>query len=279
MFFVPIPRKIAKERGLKYYLNGKPCKRGSIFLRKTASAQCVCLECISFFKIQSSISVKQYAVKNKESIAAYKKKYALENKDKISNYQKQHYLDNKEIYIQKATEWNKNNPEKFKANMKKSFNKHRGKRMLTQKQWVLKNLRYVALRAKVYRLKNIDRLNVLSKQWKKDNSHKVRSYSNKRIAIKKSATFLDEFTTFVAEEIMLLNISREKLCGIRFELDHMVPLQSKTVCGLHVWNNLQALPKSMNASKRNSLIYTNPHEWLYDIPKFFKVVNQQEITT
>ena len=33
----------------------------------------------------------------------------------------------------------------------------------------------------------------------------------------------------------------------------------------------------VNNSKSNRLIYTNPHEWLYDIPKFFKVVYQKEI--
>ena len=47
--------------------------------------------------------------------------------------------------------------------------------------------------------------------------------------------------------------------------------------GLHVWNNIQCLPQNLNCSKQNKLIYTEPHEWLYDIPKFFEVVYQQEI--
>lgn len=47
--------------------------------------------------------------------------------------------------------------------------------------------------------------------------------------------------------------------------------------GLHVWNNIQCLPQNLNCSKQNKLIYTDPHEWLYDIPKFFEVVYQQEI--
>ena len=57
----------------------------------------------------------------------------------------------------------------------------------------------------------------------------------------------------------------------------MIPLVNKTVCGLHVWNNFQVIPQIVNNSKSNRLIYTNPHEWLYDIPKFFKVVYQKEI--
>ena len=33
MFFVPIPRAIAIERGLKSYFSNKPCKRGLISSR------------------------------------------------------------------------------------------------------------------------------------------------------------------------------------------------------------------------------------------------------
>jgi len=43
----------------------------------------------------------------------------------------------------------------------------------------------------------------------------------------------------------------QELTCIPYDVDHIVPLQSEVVCGLHVWWNLQAIPQSLNAQKRN----------------------------
>lgn len=43
----------------------------------------------------------------------------------------------------------------------------------------------------------------------------------------------------------------QELTCVQYDVDHIVPLQSDVVCGLNVWWNLQAIPQSLNAQKRN----------------------------
>lgn len=42
-----------------------------------------------------------------------------------------------------------------------------------------------------------------------------------------------------------------KTTGIIYEVDHIIPLQGKNVCGLHTENNLQIITRSKNRKKSN----------------------------
>lgn len=41
--------------------------------------------------------------------------------------------------------------------------------------------------------------------------------------------------------------------GVKHEVDHIIPLQSKKVCGLHCAKNLQVITKEENVRKRNKM--------------------------
>lgn len=43
-------------------------------------------------------------------------------------------------------------------------------------------------------------------------------------------------------------------CTDNFVVDHIIPLQGETVCGLHTINNLRIIPAQENASKLNKLL-------------------------
>lgn len=72
----------------------------------------------------------------------------------------------------------------------------------------------------------------------------------KRRAIKKNAK-VPWANEFFLQEAYLLAKLRTTVTGFPWEVDHIVPLQSGHVCGLHVEHNVQVIPASANKSKGN----------------------------
>jgi hypothetical protein len=63
--------------------------------------------------------------------------------------------------------------------------------------------------------------------------------------------FMTEFDEFVQKEANDLCVSREKATGIKWHVDHIVPLNHKNACGLHNGYNLQVVPALWNIKKGN----------------------------
>lgn len=146
--------------------------------------------------------------------------YYLKNKEKLKPYRKE-FSKNYRI----------NNKEKCKT---------------YQREYRLKNKELVKKKAKIYYLNNIEKYKANKKQYYLQNLHIHNALSAKRRAVKLKAT--PRFANLEKIKDIYKN------CPKGFHVDHIVPLQGKNVCGLHVEWNLQYLTPYDNKSKSNKLI-------------------------
>lgn len=91
------------------------------------------------------------------------------------------------------------------------------------------------------------------RKWYKANKPKVIAYDAARRA-REVRAMTKWANKFFIEEIYDLARRRTELktgsCG-KWEVDHIVPITSRLVCGLHVEHNLQVIPASQNRIKGN----------------------------
>ena len=101
-------------------------------------------------------------------------------------------------------------------------------------------------------------------KWKKDNPEKVLADFHKRRASQINATpkWYGEFDAFVMHEAALLSRRRSVVTNVKWHIDHMIPLQSKTASGFHCAANIQVIPEALNVRKRNTMTFTKPYEWV-----------------
>lgn len=106
------------------------------------------------------------------------------------------------------------------------------------------------LKCPIERQKNKER----NAEYTRNNRDKANAKSALRRANRNRATvdFGDkEFEEFFLKEIYTLAVLRENSTGFKWQVDHIVPLLSSFVCGLHWSGNLRLIPAVANLSKGN----------------------------
>lgn len=141
-------------------------------------------------------------------------------------------------------------PDGLNASCKKCCNAYQSKARAKYPE------RYVGYRRAYYEThREIKRESALN--WKKSNPAKAIAQVAKRRAAKLKAT--PKWADFAKIELFYEEAQfATEFFGIPFSVDHIVPLQSDLVCGLHWEENLQVLTTEANISKHN--------RWWPDMP-------------
>lgn len=131
------------------------------------------------------------------------------------------------------------------------------KTRLANRERVRKNPEKNRARVKAWRMENDERRQASLervKKWRKENPERFKAvdhhhcrqrYARKMKAIPPWANM------FFIKEIYDLAKQRTKLTGVKHHVDHIVPLKSDIVCGLHCEQNLRVIPAVENLRKGN----------------------------
>ena len=96
-----------------------------------------------------------------------------------------------------------------------------------------------------YRLNNPEKIKQIARNWRSKNRHYAiyRNAFNRALKLQATPKWADKELI----QDMYMEAKYQQM-----EVDHIVPLKGRTVCGLHWEGNLQLLTKSENCKKGNS---------------------------
>ena len=162
--------------------------------------------------------------------------------------------ESKELALQKARVWKQENADRYKAS-KVAWNAAHPEAVAAHikrsaSKWRADNLDESRKRVLESRRKKPDYYKAQVAAWQKANPGRCRAKYKAYMARKAQAmpSWANEF--FIEEAYHLAQL-RSSMFGFPWHVDHVVPLTSKLVCGLHTEANLQVIPGVENLSKNN----------------------------
>lgn len=186
----------------------------------------------------------------KRCIAAWR----LANLDAVRAKKKQYAAENADRNAARAKAWREANPERAKDGVRRWVSENGDRKAAVDREYRTRNAERVAQQKSAYYQANREREVARNMEYARVNRARLRPLgaeaAMRRFAKKRAA--VPRWANKDAVRLFYEDASRRSAeTGQRWEVDHIVPLQSRFVCGLHCEANLRVIPRSDNRSKSN----------------------------
>jgi len=189
----------------------------------------------------------------KECEKLYMAEFRSKNKDSIRKANLAYRIKNKDAIVAYNLEYRSNKPEKVGAYHAKYRAGNAVERQIAQRKYYRLNKEAICASRKIRRAKNPEVCKQNGIKWRKENPDKVCAQASYKRATKLRATPAWANKQKIEEFYYTANMLGMHT-GEAYHVDHIVPLKSKLVCGLHWEGNLQILTAKENMAKGNRLL-------------------------
>lgn len=95
------------------------------------------------------------------------------------------------------------------------------------------------------------------RKYRQENKGRINALvtARKKIVRQRTPSWVSSDEKWLIKEVYDLAALRSSVLGFDWHVDHVLPLQGKTVSGLHILGNLQVIPAIENIRKRNKVLY------------------------
>lgn len=180
-----------------------------------------------------------------ESEEDFKKRYQKEvarrynekHSERLNAERRKKYIIEHDHQLEIKRKWRAENPDRLKKYDKRYYEENKEKRALNSAKWIAANQ---------------ERRKKIMKDWYATNPHLNAFYSSKWRKECRRAT--PEWANW--QEIAQIyddSTALTKETGIQHHVDHICPVQGKTICGLHIHQNMRIIPATENVKKRARL--------------------------